>query len=153
MKLQKDLKEFIALLNSQKIDFVVVGAHAVAFHGFPRFTGDLDLFVRPAQENARKITQALVTFGFPVPKEFETTLIEPEKVIQLGRAPNRIDLLTSISAVTFDDAWQSSILTEVDGIPMRMLNLELLLKNKQASGRPKDLADIEEITRKQKRSK
>jgi hypothetical protein len=65
VKLQKDLKEFIALLNSQKIDFVVVGAHAVAFHGFPRFTGDLDLFVRPSLENARKITQALVTFGFP----------------------------------------------------------------------------------------
>lgn len=153
MKLQKDLKEFVALLTSLKIDFVIVGAHAVAFHGFPRFTGDIDLFIRPSLENARQIIKALNSFGFPLSDQLEITLTEPEKVIQLGRAPNRIDLLTSITGVSFDEAWENSIPTELDGVSVRMLSLEMLLKNKKASGRPKDLADVEEIIRKQKRSK
>ncbi len=153
MKLQKDLKEFIELLNSLKIDFVVVGAHAVAFHGYPRFTGDIDLFVRPSAENAGQLTKALHSFGFPVLSDFENTFTQPEKVIQLGRAPNRIDLLTSISGVTFDEAWDDSIITKLDEIPVRILGLKMLLKNKEASGRVKDLADIEGISRKHKRSK
>jgi hypothetical protein len=134
-------------LNSQKIDFVVVGAHAVAFHGYPRFTGDIDLLIRPTAENAKQLTNALNMFGFPVQPGFESALIQPEKVIQLGRAPNRIDLLTSITGVTFDEAWQDSIVTELDGITVRMLGRNTLLKNKQASGRRKDLADIEGILR------
>ena len=151
MKLHKDLKEFIELLNSLKIDFVVVGAHAVAFHGYPRFTGDIDLFISPSPLTATKLTTALQSFGFPIPPGFENAFTQPEKIIQLGRAPNRIDLLTSISGVTFDEAWGDSITTNLDGIPVRILGLKTLLKNKRASGRAKDLADIEEISAKSKR--
>lgn len=153
MKLQKDLKEFIALLNSLRIEFVVVGAYAVAFHGYPRFTGDIDLFIRPSLENAAQTARALNSFGFPVAENLSADLTQPERIIQLGRAPNRIDLLTSISGVTFDEAWGSSIATELDGVPVRVLGREMLLKNKRESGRTKDLADIEGILRERKRSK
>ena len=150
MKLQKDLKEFIELLNSLKIEFVIVGAHAVAFHGYPRFTGDIDLFVRPSQYNATKITTALHNFGFAIPPGFENTFTQSEKVIQLGRPPNRIDLLTSITGVTFDEAWNDCVDTELDGIPVKMIGRKMLLKNKEATGRVKDLADIEGLSQKNK---
>ncbi len=146
MKLQKDLKEFIELLNSLKIEFVIVGAHAVAFHGYPRFTGDIDLLVRPSADNARQLTKALHSFGFAIPTGFENTFTQPEKVIQLGRPPNRIDLLTSITGVTFDEAWNDSVDTELDGIPVKMIGRKMLLKNKEATGRVKDLADIEGLS-------
>lgn len=147
------MKESIELLNSLKIDFVVVGAYAVAFHGYPRFTGDLDLFVRPSQKNATQLTKALRSFGFSIPADFESTFTQPEKVIQLGRPPNRIDLLTSITGVTFDEAWDDSIITKLDGIPVRILGRKMLLENKRATGRTKDVADIEGLSKKRNRPK
>lgn len=144
-KLQRDLREFIALLNSHSVEYVLVGGHAVAFHGHPRFTGDIDFFIRPTSENVRRILIVLDAFGFGSLGIAERDLLEPGQVIQLGQIPNRIDLLTAISGVDFDAAWSSRVGTVLDDLPVNLLGWEELLRNKRASGRQKDLADIEKL--------
>jgi hypothetical protein len=105
--LQSDLSEFIGLLNSHKVEYVIVGGHAVAFHGHPRFTGDIDFFIRPTAENAERLLRVLDDFGFGSLGITAADLTEPGKVVQLGRPPNRVDILTSISGVDFESAWIS----------------------------------------------
>jgi predicted nucleotidyltransferase len=151
VKVQKDLREFIELMNSHGVDYVIVGGHAVAYHGYPRFTGDMDFFVRASAENAVRVTAVLHSFGFSDLSSIESTLLEAGKVIQLGRPPNRIDLLTGISGVRFDEALQDSVATELDGIPVRIIGFESLLRNKAASGRPKDLVDLDQLKKQQER--
>ncbi len=145
MKLQKDLREFVELLNSHEVEFLVVGGHAVAFHGYPRFTGDIDFFVRPSQQNASKIGDALEAFGFPEARRFQEALMTEGKIVQLGYPPSRIDLLTSATGLEFEDASKQAIPGELDGLPVRFLDRSSLLRNKRASGRAKDLADVEEL--------
>src|SRR5262249_37639266 len=99
MPLNKDLREFVALLNSNRVEYVVVGAFAVAYHGYPRYTGDLDLLVKPTPENAQKLLAALDQFGFAGLGVTIGDLDSPGKVVQLGVAPNRIDLITAISGI------------------------------------------------------
>lgn len=144
-KLQNDLKEFIVLLNSHAVEYIVVGGHAVAFHGHPRFTGDIDFFVRPTSENAARVLGALRDFGFGdlplISRDFTT----PERIVQLGQPPNRIDLLTSISGVEFDDAWNDRIPGNLDEQPVNFLGFDTLVRNKKASGRDKDLADVKKL--------
>lgn len=147
MKLQKDLKEFIALLNSHGVEYLIVGGHAVAFHGYPRLTVDLDFFVRPSSDNAKKLLGALDDFGFGGIGLDASDLTAPGKIIQLGREPNRIDLLTGISGVAFDEAWADRIAGALDGLPVPFIGRESLLKNKRASARPKDLADVAQLER------
>lgn len=144
-KLQSDLREFIVLLNSHKVDFVVVGGHAVAFHGHPRFTGDIDFFVRTTATNAERILAALAAFGFGSLGITEKDLLEPGQVVQLGRPPNRIDILTSISGVDFETAWQSRVPARLGDQPVSFLGLAELLRNKEASGRQRDLSDVEKL--------
>src|ERR1043165_8203828 len=138
-KLQADLREFIELLNSHNVEYLLVGGHAVAFHGHPRFTGDIDFFVRATGENAERVLRALDAFGFGSLGIVAADLTEPGKVVQLGRPPNRIDILTSISGVDFDSAWTSRSPADLDGHAVNFIGVGDLLKNKQASGRPKDL--------------
>ena len=145
MKLQKDLREFIELLNSHGVEYLVVGGHAVAFHGYPRYTGDIDFLVRRSEENASRIVAVLEAFGFAGAHELKASLTQPEKIVQLGRPPNRIDILTSASGVDFEEVWNLAISTELDGLPVRFPDFRSLLKNKRASGRPKDLADVDEL--------
>jgi len=145
VELPNDWREFIELLNSNGVEYVVVGGHAVGYHGYPRYTGDIDFFVRPNRENASRLVGVLVQFGFEGAEELEDTLVQPNKVIQLGRPPNRIDLLTGISGVGFEEASQDSATASMDGIAVRIIGREALLKNKRSSGRTKDLADAEEI--------
>lgn len=145
MKIQRDLREFIVLMNSHAVEYVIVGGHAVAYHGYPRFTGDLDFFVRASAENAARLISVLRSFGFPDVRDLESTLIEAGKVVQLGRPPNRIDLLTGISGISFDEALNSSVTTELDGLPVQMIGFDALVKNKSASGRPKDLVDLQQL--------
>ena len=145
MKLHKDLREFIELLNSHGVEYVVVGGHAVAFHGYPRYTGDIDFLVRPTEENVSRIVAVLEGFGFSGAHELKASLTKPEKIVQLGRPPNRIDILTSASGVDFEEVWNLAISTELDGLPVRFPDFRSLLKNKRASGRPKDLADVDEL--------
>jgi hypothetical protein len=129
-------------LNSHGVEFVVVGAHAVAFHGHPRFTGDLDLLVRPAPENAERVMATLRAFGFPSPGLSAADFLRPDSVVQLGVAPNRIDLLTSITAVGFDEAWAGRAAGALGGLPVSFLGYDALLKNKLATGRSRDAEDV-----------
>ena len=145
MKLNRDLREFIEWLNSHRVEYLVVGGHAVAFHGYPRYTGDIDFLLRRNDENAAKVVEALKSFGFPNPEQFREVLNEPDKIVQLGRPPNRIDLLTSASGLEFEDVWAASVEGELDGLPVRFPDLSSLLRNKRAAGRPKDLADADEL--------
>lgn len=147
MKLQKDLREFVELLNSLNIEYLVVGGHAVAFHGHPRFTGDIDFLVERAPINAAKLVMCLEQFGFGSLEAAEADFLRPGQVIQLGRPPNRIDLLTSISGVTYEEAWASRVTGDLDGLPVAYIGIEELLRNKMAAGRPKDVADVATLER------
>jgi hypothetical protein len=143
--LQSDLSEFIGLLNSLKVEYLVVGGHAVAFHGHPRFTGDIDFFIRATGENAERVLRALEAFGFGSLGIAAADLTQPGRVVQLGRPPNRIDILTSISGVEFESAWASRAPADLDGHAVNFIGVDELLKNKHASGRPKDLADAAKL--------
>ena len=103
------LKEFIALLNSHSVEYLIVGGHAVAFHGHPRFTGDIDFFIRMTPSNAQRLLAVLNDFGFGSVGITVRDLLEPKRILQLGQPPNRIDILTSISGVDFDSAWASRV--------------------------------------------
>jgi predicted nucleotidyltransferase len=145
MSLSSDLREFIKLLNSRGVDYVIVGAHSLAFHAQPRYTGDLDILVRPSSENAAKIAELVREFGFGATDLKQSDFTAPDQVIQLGRAPNRIDLLTGISGVAIDDAFRTRIATKMDELPVFVLSKELLIQNKRAVGRAQDLADLEAL--------
>lgn len=145
MPLNKDLHAFVELLNSNQVEYLIVGAFAVAYHGFPRYTGDLDILVRPSGENARRTLNVLSQFGFGGLGVQNDDLEVPGKVIQLGVAPNRIDLVTAISGLTFDQAWASRELAELDGIPVAFIGRTALIHNKESTGRQKDRGDAEEL--------
>jgi hypothetical protein len=142
MKLDKNLREFIALLNARGVEFLVVGGHAVGFHGHPRFTGDIDFFVAVNPRTAEKLVAVLEAFGFGGLGIKREDFLEQDVVIQLGYPPNRIDLVTGIDAVGFAEAWANRVPGNLDGIDVHFISRELLLRNKRAAGRPKDLADV-----------
>ncbi|QTN34340.1 nucleotidyl transferase AbiEii/AbiGii toxin family protein [Akkermansiaceae bacterium] len=142
MTLHKDIREFIELCLSRRVDFLLVGGYALAFHGAPRFTEDIDLMVLVSPENADKLFGVLETFGFGSAGITREDFLDAGQVIQLGRAPNRIDLLTGISGVTWDEAWSSRVPISLDGFPIHAIGKEQLIRNKQATGRPQDLADL-----------
>jgi hypothetical protein len=142
MGLSKDWREFLELLNSRGVDYIIVGAHSLALHGRPRYTGDLDILVRSTPENARVLVDILNEFGFAQSGFEQADFLKPEQLIQLGRAPTRIDLLTSISGVSGEEAFASKVSAELDGIPVFVLGKDALIRNKRATGRPQDLADL-----------
>jgi predicted nucleotidyltransferase len=147
LALQTDLSEFVALLISRKVEFVVVGGHAVAFHGHPRYTGDIDIFIRPSPENAAKVMDALVAFGFGGLSISMEDLSKPARTIQLGRPPNRIDLLTIISGVSFEEAWETRVRGDLGGQGVDYIGFDALILNKQASGRDRDQMDVKQLQR------
>jgi len=134
-------------LNEEKVEFVVVGAYALAAHGLPRATGDIDILVRRNVENSQRVMRAVVNFGAPVSHISEKDFVSPDMVIQFGVEPCRIDLLTGISGVKFEEAWQNRVPIEVDGIKLQVLSKADLLKNKLATGREKDKGDIQWLKR------
>ena len=142
MALSKDWREFLELLNSRGVDYVIVGAQSLAFHGRPRHTGDLDILVRPTPDNARLLLALLNQFGFKQAGFKETDYLQTEQINQLGRPPSRIDLLTSISGVSTNEAFASKISATLDGLPVFILGKDALIRNKRAVGRPQDLADL-----------
>ncbi len=142
MRLSNDLREFIELLNSHGVEYVIVGAHCLAFHARPRYTGDLDIFVRPTAENAAKLETVLRDFGFTETPLTAKDFLHADQVIQLGRAPNRIDLLTGLSGVDAAAAFETRVTGNLDGLPVFLLAKKLLVENKRATGRPQDLADL-----------
>ncbi len=145
MDISKDLKELLELFRSHGVECVVVGAHALALHGLPRFTADLDVLVHRNRKNADNILKALSEFGFEdiglSPEDF----LVPDQVIQLGNPPNRIDLLTSISGVDWDSAASGAIEGAFGDTLVSFLGRDELIANKRATGRLKDLADVEAL--------
>ena len=130
-------------------DFVIVGAFALAFHGAPRASGDIDLLVKAVPDNANRVAQGLSHFGAPLVAHRirAQDFAQPGKVYQIGLPPRRIDILTEISGVSFDEAWASSVTADVDGHTVRIIGRDAFIKNKLASGRPKDLADVARLRR------
>lgn len=143
--MQKDLREFIELFNANGVRYVIVGGYALAFHGYPRQTGDVDFFVECSPDNARRIMQALQQFGFGETGVSESDFLNDDCIIQLGFPPNRIDITTTIEGVTFDLAWSHRVASDLDGLPVSFISKELLIRNKKASDRPQDRADIEAL--------
>lgn len=143
MKLERDLREFIELLNAHEVRYLVVGAHAVAFHGRPRYTADIDFFVDSSSENAQRISDTLQEFGLVDIGVSSADFTAPDLIVQLGIEPNRVDIMTSISGVTFTEAWNSRAAGELDGLPVQFISKELLRRNKAAVGRKQDLADLD----------
>lgn len=132
----------LSAFSGEGADYLVVGAYALAVHGVPRATGDLDIWVRPTTDNAQRVRSALARFGAPLTDLTERDLITPGTVFQIGVAPNRIDVLTSIDAVTFDEAWAARTTTRIEDLDVPVLARHHLIQNKKATGRPQDLADV-----------
>ena len=145
MEIQPDFKELLALFNQNKVEYVVVGAFALAFHGAPRFSGDIDVYVRPTPENARRVTAAIRHFGFGSLGLKEGDFDRPGQIIQLGRPPVRIDLITSMSGVAWEEADAGKVFGRYDDVPVPFLGRKQVVANKRASGRKKDLADLEAL--------
>ncbi len=142
IELNRDWSEFLSALIFRHVRFLLVGGHAVAGHGEPRLTEDLDVFVDPGLENVTRLRQALVDFGFGPAAPPVEDLALPDKIFMLGRKPWRVDILTGISGVSFDEAWAGRVEAEFAVRPLYVIGREALLKNKLASGRPKDLGDV-----------
>lgn len=145
MNLPKDLREFIELLNSHEVRYVLVGGYAVAYHGYPRYTGDIDFFVDWEGDNPARLEKIVNEFGFGILGLSAQDFSKPYQVVQLGRPPNRVDIITSISDVTFTDAWETKETIMIDGLHVWVISRDLLLKNKRASNRPKDIADLHSL--------
>ena len=145
MEIQPDFKELLALLNAHNVDYVIVGAYALAFHGAPRFTGDIDIFVKPDPKNAESILAALQEFGFGSLDLDKSDFQQPDKVIQLGVPPVRVDLITSLTAVSWQQAYSGKIEGIYGDVPVYFLGRKEFLANKKALSRKKDLADIEAL--------
>lgn len=145
MPLTNDLREFIELLNSHNVEYVVVGAHALAFHGHPRFTGALDILVHNSQANAERVHRVIAEFGFAASALAVSDFRHSGQIIQLGRPPQRIDVLTSLSGVEFAEAWETRASGYLDRVPVSFLSRECLIRNKKATDRPQDRADVEAL--------
>ena len=148
MVFEKDFREFCALLNEEKIDFLIVGGYAVAFHGAPRATGDIDILIRPEHEYVVRLLAAIERFGFPTDGVTPEYLLVHSKILQLGRVPVQIHIMTSITGVPWEDAWASRQESLYGGVPVFFIGLSSLLANKAAAARAKDVADIEALRRK-----
>jgi hypothetical protein len=146
--LNTDFKEFIELLNSTQVEYMVVGGYALASYGHPRFTGDIDIWVRPSPSNIQKLIGVLGAFGFASLGLKESDFLVPEAVIQLGYPPARIDLLTAIDGVSFSDCYARRSLTKTDDLEMSVIDIADFKINKLATGRHKDLADLEVLNSK-----
>ncbi len=146
MHLPEDFKEFIALMISQNVKFVMIGGYAYNLYRNPRATGDIDFFLANTSDNEERIRTVLENFGFAeVVPEVGKKLLKDDAVIMLGRSPFRIDLLTTIDGVTFEEVERDCHVFDLDGLKTPVISAELLLANKLASGRPKDLTDAAEL--------
>lgn len=143
--LNPDYRDILSAFNAERVEYLLVGAYALAAHGAPRATRDIDLWIRPTPENARRVWQALARFGAPLERIHEADLTTPGMVVQIGNEPRRIDLITEIDGVTFEEAWRAHIEVVVDGLGIPVISRDDYLKNKRATGRLKDQADIEAL--------
>lgn len=145
MNLAPDFDEFIGCLTARGVEFVVVGAYALAFHGAPRFTGDLDILIRPTIENATRLISALADFGFPITTLRPEAVADRRRMLEMGVPPVQIHVMSTISGVEWDEAWTDRIEGPLGTHTVPFLGRGTFLRNKRAAGRPKDLADIDAL--------
>jgi len=145
MSANQDFKEMFKTLNEESVDYLIIGAHAVIYFTEPRYTKDLDVWVRPSPENAEKTWKALVRFGAPLRNMTKDDFTNKGLVYQIGIEPNRVDVLMGVGGVDFEDAWQNCIETSYDGIPIKIIGKSELIKAKRAAGRPQDIIDLERL--------
>ena len=145
IKFPPDFSEFLKSLTDHEVEFLLVGGFAVAIHGYPRATADMDVWIARNHENAARVVAALRAFGFDVPGLAAEMFEQTDRVVRMGEPPNRIELLTDIDGVAFDSCSRRSEITYVDGVPVPVISLSDLKINKRACGRPKDLDDLENL--------
>ena len=145
MGIPQDFKELLELLNAHKVEYLIVGAHVLAFYGAPRFTGDLDILIKPGRDNTQKVLDVLAEFGFGSLELTADDFSEPDKVIQLGYPPLRIDIMTTLTGVTWEQIEAGKVTGKIDVIPVSFLGKKEFIQNKRTLGRKKDLADIEAL--------
>jgi hypothetical protein len=144
-QLPPDFKEFLQLLNSKEVDYLLVGGYAVGYYGYPRATGDMDIWIAIHPRNAEKVVEVLKEFGFGLPDLAPEMFLQEERIIRMGIPPFRIEIFTTVSGVNFDVCYANRVTDEIDGIEINFMSLEDLKINKQASGRPKDISDLQNL--------
>jgi hypothetical protein len=145
MLLPDDFREFLKLCNRKRVKYLLIGGYAVGYYGYPRATGDMDVWIERSQSNAERVVAALKAFGFGVPDLTVELFLEPGRIVRMGMPPLRLELLTDISGVRFDVCYKARRRAVIDGIRVNIISRADLRKNKLASGRPRDLDDLEHL--------
>jgi hypothetical protein len=145
IRLPQDFSDFLKLLNSHKAEYLLIGGFAVGYHGYPRATGDMDIWISASPENADKMVNVLKEFGFDVPELSADLFTKKRQVVRMGMPPIRIEVMTDISGVSFDECYEKKVPGFIDGISVNIISAEHLKINKKASGRIKDLNDLEHL--------
>lgn len=146
IKLPPDFKEFLKLLKANNVQYLLIGGYAVSYYGYPRTTGDIDIWVAIHPENARQLVASLQEFGFDSPDLTTELFLQEKSMVRMGVPPMRIEILTTISGVRFEDCFAKKVVDVLDGVEVNLINLEHLKENKKASGRFKDLDDLEHLS-------
>jgi hypothetical protein len=147
MTLDKDFEDFVFLLNKYDVNYMIIGGYALAFHGRPRHTGDLDIWIDVSEENAQKMFSVINEFGLASLGLKIEDFLEKGIITQIGYPPLRIDILNEIDGVEFNEAYQNKLIIDIDGLPISYISLDDLIKNKQVSGRQRDLSDVSELNK------
>ena len=145
LRLPADFKEFLSLLRSNGVEYLLIGGYAVVYHGYPRATGDLDVWIALAPENARRMVDTLRQFGFDTPQLSAELFLQDRSMVRMGNVPLRIEIMTTISGVSFEECYAERVVDLIDGVEVSFISLHHLKANKQASGRQKDLTDLERL--------
>ncbi len=144
-QLQADFKDFLSLLNAHRVEYLLIGGYAVGYHGYPRATVDLDVWIASTPDNAQRTVAVLREFGFTDPVLTPELFLERDRIVRMGVPPFRIEIATTISGVEFDPCYRSRIDAVIDGVPVPVIDLVSLRRNKRAAGRNKDLDDLENL--------
>jgi len=145
IRLPPDFKEFLQLLNAHQVEHLLVGGYAVGYHGYPRATVDMDIWIGKGPATAEKMVEVLREFGFDVPNLSADLFLKDDQIVRMGVPPIRLEIFTSIPGVRFEECYPARVEGEIDGVPVSLINLRDLKTNKKASGRNKDLADLENL--------
>jgi hypothetical protein len=145
LQLPRDFREFLKLLNSNRVEYLVIGGYAVNVHGYVRMTNDLDIWVRPTLENADRVVRTLLDFGFAVAGLTRDLFITPNTIVRMGVPPMRLEILTTVSGVEFDACYSERVITDIEKFQVPVISLSRLRENKAAAGRAKDLADLDNL--------
>ena len=153
MVLNKDLREFVGLLNEKGVKYLVIGGYAVAYHGYPRYTKDIDIWVWLNEENAQKVIETIRAFGMASMQILIEDLLNKESVIQLGMPPNRIDILTDLETLDFETCYDQKEIMNLDGLEIAFLDFDSLIQSKLAAGRPQDKVDAKKLKERKSKKK